>query len=81
MATIMMPEFKVRLFKTMARRMVTGDDGRQVPTGLVDVFARNLFLDVNGPTETQHPIEQLLTKAGKIEISKGRVMIDNAPPR
>jgi len=57
------------------------DDGRQVPTGLVDVFARNLFLDVNGPTETQHPIEQLLTKAGKIEISKGRVMIDNAPPR
>ena len=31
MATIMMPEFKVRLFKTMARRMVTGDDGRQVP--------------------------------------------------
>ncbi|MBL8624451.1 MAG: hypothetical protein JNK64_24295 [Myxococcales bacterium] len=54
------------------------DDGRQVPTGLVDVFARNLFLDVNGPTETQHPIEQLLAKAGRIEISKGRLVIDNA---
>lgn len=54
------------------------DDGRQVPTGLVDVFARNLFLDVAGPSEAHHPIEQLLAKAGKIEISKGRVVIDNA---
>jgi hypothetical protein len=54
------------------------DEGRQVPTGLVDVFARNLFLDVNGPSETQHPVEQLLAKAGKIELSKGRLVIDNA---
>lgn len=57
------------------------DDGRQVPTGLVDVFARNLFLDVNGPTETHHPIEQLLAKAGKIELSKGRLVVDNAAPK
>lgn len=57
------------------------DDGRQVPTGLVDVFARNLFLDVNGPSETQHPIEQLVAKAGKIELSKGRLVIDNAAPK
>ena len=31
-AKIMMPEFRVMLYKTMARRMVTGSDGRTVPT-------------------------------------------------
>jgi hypothetical protein len=31
-AKIMMPEFRVMLYKTMARRMVTGNDGRNVPS-------------------------------------------------
>ena len=31
-AKIMMPEFRVMLYKTMARRMVTGSDGRNVPS-------------------------------------------------
>ena len=58
-------------------------EGHEPPKELLHVFARNLFQDRAGHGDTEHPLDQmlgLLKRANKVDLSKGRIAIDAAPP-